>query len=109
MWLRLGESGRAGCRHRRRGLHLGLEFAAHLRRGLCENAVMDGEEREFETIANAGLVVDRTQVVLDNLLRCFEPQRDFAILAALDDKRDDAHLLGCKSVANTCAYHVLFR
>src|SRR3974390_3189619 len=83
--LRLDEGGRSGRRNRRRCLlHLGLEFAAHLGRGLCKDAVMNGEEREFETVADAGLVVDRSQVVLDHLLGGFEPKCDFAILAALD-------------------------
>ena len=70
---------------------------------------MNREEREFETIADAGLVVDGAQVVFDDLLGGLEAQRDFAILAALDDERDDAHLLGRKTVANAGADHIFFR
>ena len=71
-----------------------------------QHAVVDGEERQLEPVADAGLVVDGAQVVLDDLLGGLEAEGDLAVLAALHDERDDAHLLGGEPVADARAHHV---
>lgn len=57
--------------------------------GFCENAVVDGEECEFEAVGDAGLVVDRAQVVFDDLLLGAEVGCDLFVFAALHDKADN--------------------
>src|SRR5580700_8346113 len=69
---------------------------------------MDGEEREFETIADAGLVVDGAQVIFDDLLSGLEAHGDLAIFATLDDERDDTHFSRCEAVADARAYEIVF-
>ena len=60
---------------------LGFELAAHLGGGLRQDAVVDGEEGQLQAVADAGLVVDRAQVVLDDLLGGLEAGGDLAVFA----------------------------
>ena len=69
---------------------------------------MDGEECEFESVTYAGFVVDRAEIVFDDLLSSFEAGGDFAIFAALHDEGDDAHFLGCESIAHSASDEVFF-
>ena len=107
--LQLRRQSRRSGLHRSGCLHLLLEFAAHFGGSLRQHAVVDGEQRQLQTVADAGLVVNRAQIVLDHLLGRLEAQRDLAILAALDDERHDPHFLGRKPVADARAHHILFR
>ena len=68
--------------------------------GLGQDAVVDGEQRQFQAIGDAGLVVDAAQVILDDLLGGAEADGDLLVLAALDDKGDDLQFLGSEAVAN---------
>jgi hypothetical protein len=54
---------------------------------------MNGEESEFETVGDAGLVVDGAEVVLDDLLLGAELVGDVLVLAAFGDESDDLKLL----------------
>src|SRR5258708_2330936 len=71
--------------------------------------MVNSEEGEFEPIDDAGLVVDGTEIVFDDLFRGFEARGDFAILAALNNESYDAHLLGCESVADAASDEIFFR
>ena len=88
------------------GLGFGFHFVAHFGGGAGQHAVMDGEQRQLEAVAHAGLVVDRAQVVLDHLLGGFEALRNLAVLASLHDQRHDAHFLGRQAIAHARAHHV---
>ncbi len=77
-WQRYG--GRWGCRYRSgfsrchalllpaisRGLH--LEEISGLGGSLGQDAVVNGEEGQFQAVRHAGLVVDGAQIVFDDLL-----------------------------------------
>lgn len=73
-----------------------------------EHAVMNGEEGEFETVGDAGFVVDAAQVIFDDLFGGAEAHRDFLVFAALNDEGDDFHFLGGEAVADASSDAVLF-
>src|ERR1700691_4325884 len=73
--------------------------ADHLR-GFCQNAVVDGEQCQLQTIRDAGFVVDATEIVLDHLFGGIEPDGDLLVFAALYDERDDLQLLGSEAIAD---------
>src|SRR5258705_6327378 len=60
------------------------------RRGLIQDAVVDREQRQLQTVGDADLVIDVAQVVLDDLLGGAELGGDFFILVSLNDERNDA-------------------
>ncbi len=61
---------------------------------------MNGEESEFETIGDAGLVINGAEVVFDDLLLGAELIGDVLILAAFGDESDDLKLLRREALEN---------
>src|SRR5450631_2986725 len=61
-------------------------------RGLVQNAVVDGKERQFQPVRHADLVVHVAQVVLDDLLGSAELRGDLFVLIPLNDQGNDAQL-----------------
>jgi len=80
-----------------------LDEVAGLCGGFGQDAVVDGEEGEFEAVGDAGLVVDSAQVVFDDLLLGAELAGDLLVFAALYDEGDDLHLFGSEAVADAGA------
>src|SRR5580765_7661578 len=62
--------------------------------GFVQDAVVDGEQCQFQPVGNADLVVDVAEVVLDDLFGRTKLSGDFLVLITLDDERYDAEFLG---------------
>jgi len=56
--------------------------------------VMQTIEGKFKTVGYAELVVDLSQIILDDLLGCSKLECDFLIAFALGDAGNDRHLFG---------------
>ena len=78
-----------------------LDQISRLRRGLGQNPMMDGEERQLQAVGYSCLVVDPAEIVFDDLLFRSQLKSDLLVLAALYDQRDDLHFFGGKAIAHT--------
>jgi len=61
--------------------------------GLVQNAVVDGEERQFQPVGDTDFVIHVAQIILDDLLGRSQLRRDFFVLVALNDQRNDFVIL----------------
>ena len=77
------------------------------RGGFSQDAMVDREECELETVGDADLIVHVAQVILDDLFGRPELSGDFLVLVTLDDQGDDAQFLCGKTIANACADKII--
>jgi len=78
---------------RRRGEHRIATFS--IDRTICKflvQLVMQAVECQFEAVRDAELVIDLSQIVLDDLLGGAQLERDFLVPLALGNAGDDRHL-----------------
>src|SRR5262249_38123492 len=73
-----------------------------------QDAVVNCEQRKFQSVGNSDLVVHIAQVVLDHLLGGAELRRDLFVLIPLDDQGNDAQFLGRKTIENSQTDHIVF-
>lgn len=73
-----------------------------------QHPVVNGEQGQLQTVGNPCLIVDAPQVILHYLLGSCKAKSDLLVFAALDDERDDLHLLGSEAIANANTYRILF-
>src|SRR3954452_20902522 len=71
------------------GRRLGSSARSCSGSGFVQDPVVDGEERQFQTVGDADLVVHVAQVIFYNLLGGSQLRRDFFVLVALHDQGND--------------------
>src|ERR1700675_2698352 len=76
-------------------------------RGFVQDAVMNGEQRQFQPVRHTDLVVDVAQLVLDHLLGRTQLGGDFLVLVSLHDERHYAEFLGRQAVADAQPDHIV--
>ena len=67
---------------------------------------MNREQRQFQPVAHAGLVVNRPQIILDHLFGGLEPLRNLAVLASLHNEGHDPHFLGGQAIAHARSHQI---
>src|SRR5579871_2235995 len=73
-----------------------------------QDPVVDGEQRQLQTVRYADLIVDVAQVILDDLLGRAKLGGDFLVLVSLYDEGDDAQFFRREAVAHAQADHIVF-
>ena len=70
--------------------------------------MMDGKQRQLQTVGDADLVVHVAQIILDYLFCGTELRSDFFVLVSLHDQCDDAQFFGGQAVPHPQANHIVF-
>src|SRR5437016_3928164 len=78
--------------HPRRCLSLWSGGSGSCGGGFVQNPMMDGEQRQFQPVRNADLVIDVAQVILDHLLGGSQLRCDLFVLVALNDQSNNPQL-----------------